>query len=314
MDSCNPVDTPMVDRLKLDEDPLGIPVDQTRFRSMVDSLMYLTTSRPDLVFDEPLIGVFGIRKTPLWPKAMADAGPVQVVKTHEEVHQEVLSSLEINYVLSAASYVPIIGLSRELYVCPANIIYLHVCPAVGSTCADTMADMNVPANDALAEQAPAIAPPTRTDDQVLPAFTASSTIPTIYIQQFWDTMCFNSSTGLYIYQLDEEWFNLHKDVLRDALDITPTNDNNPFVAPPSIDTVIEYVQHLGLPTVRLRKMSAMSLTILYQTMFVRKNGREIFGMPIPDALLTDDIKGAPYYYEYLEHVAKYHTTKIFLGC
>ncbi|GJY04272.1 retrovirus-related pol polyprotein from transposon TNT 1-94 [Tanacetum coccineum] len=50
MDSCDPVDTPMVDRLKLDEDPLGIPVDQTRFRSMVGSLMYLTSSRPDLVF------------------------------------------------------------------------------------------------------------------------------------------------------------------------------------------------------------------------------------------------------------------------
>nr|GEW63858.1 hypothetical protein [Tanacetum cinerariifolium] len=50
MDSCDPVDTPMVDRLKLDENPLGIPVDQTRFRSMVGSLMYLTASRPDLVF------------------------------------------------------------------------------------------------------------------------------------------------------------------------------------------------------------------------------------------------------------------------
>ncbi|GJT66706.1 copia protein [Tanacetum coccineum] len=50
MDSCDPVDTPMVDRLKLDEDPLGIPVNQTRFRSMVGSLMYLTASRPDLVF------------------------------------------------------------------------------------------------------------------------------------------------------------------------------------------------------------------------------------------------------------------------
>nr|GEV56655.1 copia protein [Tanacetum cinerariifolium] len=50
MDSCDPVDTPMVDRLKLDEDPLGILVDQTRFRSMVGSLMYLTASKPNLVF------------------------------------------------------------------------------------------------------------------------------------------------------------------------------------------------------------------------------------------------------------------------
>ncbi|GJU27578.1 retrovirus-related pol polyprotein from transposon TNT 1-94 [Tanacetum coccineum] len=29
MDSCDPVDTPMVDRLKLDEDPSGIPINQT---------------------------------------------------------------------------------------------------------------------------------------------------------------------------------------------------------------------------------------------------------------------------------------------
>ncbi|GJR05093.1 retrovirus-related pol polyprotein from transposon TNT 1-94 [Tanacetum coccineum] len=40
--------TPMVDRSKLDEDPLGILVDQTRFRGIVGSLMYLTASRPDL--------------------------------------------------------------------------------------------------------------------------------------------------------------------------------------------------------------------------------------------------------------------------
>nr|GEY03541.1 retrovirus-related Pol polyprotein from transposon TNT 1-94 [Tanacetum cinerariifolium] len=50
MDSCDSVDTPMVERLKLDEDHLGIPVDQTQFRSMVGSLMYLIASRPDLVF------------------------------------------------------------------------------------------------------------------------------------------------------------------------------------------------------------------------------------------------------------------------
>ncbi|GJZ12863.1 hypothetical protein Tco_0548093 [Tanacetum coccineum] len=50
MDSYDPVYTPMVDRLKLDEDPLRIPIDQTRFRSMVGSLMYLTASRLDLVF------------------------------------------------------------------------------------------------------------------------------------------------------------------------------------------------------------------------------------------------------------------------
>ncbi|GJU56894.1 retrovirus-related pol polyprotein from transposon TNT 1-94 [Tanacetum coccineum] len=46
----DPIDTPMVERTKLDEVILGIPVDQTRYRSMVGCLMYLTGSRPDLVF------------------------------------------------------------------------------------------------------------------------------------------------------------------------------------------------------------------------------------------------------------------------
>ncbi|GJR78214.1 retrovirus-related pol polyprotein from transposon TNT 1-94 [Tanacetum coccineum] len=46
-------------------------------------------------------------------------------------------------------------------------------------------------------------------------------------------------------------------------------------------------------------------SILNTLRFVGKDGREIFGMPIPDALLTDEIKGAPYYGDYQEHVAKY---------
>nr|GEU53365.1 retrovirus-related Pol polyprotein from transposon TNT 1-94 [Tanacetum cinerariifolium] len=50
MDTSDPVDAPMVDRSKLNEDPLGILVDQTQFRGMVSSLMYPTASRPDLVF------------------------------------------------------------------------------------------------------------------------------------------------------------------------------------------------------------------------------------------------------------------------
>nr|GFD17123.1 histone deacetylase 14 [Tanacetum cinerariifolium] len=33
--------------------------------------------------------------------------------------------------------------------------------------------------------------------------------------------------------------------------------------------------------------------------------REVFGMPIPDNLITVDIQGEPYYKEYLEKVAKH---------
>ncbi|GKF06659.1 ribonuclease H-like domain-containing protein [Tanacetum coccineum] len=41
--------TPMATKPKLDADLSGLPVDQTKYRSMIGSLMYLTSSRPDLV-------------------------------------------------------------------------------------------------------------------------------------------------------------------------------------------------------------------------------------------------------------------------
>ncbi|GJZ43808.1 retrovirus-related pol polyprotein from transposon TNT 1-94 [Tanacetum coccineum] len=51
MESCDPVDTPMVEKSKLDEDTQGKDVDPTHYRGMVGTLMYLTASRPDLTFD-----------------------------------------------------------------------------------------------------------------------------------------------------------------------------------------------------------------------------------------------------------------------
>ncbi|GJX29659.1 retrovirus-related pol polyprotein from transposon TNT 1-94 [Tanacetum coccineum] len=48
MTSCDSVGTPMATK-PLDADLSGTPVDQTKYRSMVGALMYLTASRPDIV-------------------------------------------------------------------------------------------------------------------------------------------------------------------------------------------------------------------------------------------------------------------------
>ncbi|GKF76523.1 hypothetical protein Tco_0228993 [Tanacetum coccineum] len=50
METYDPVDTPMVEKSKLDEDPKGKVVDPTRYHGIIGTLMYLTSSRPDLVF------------------------------------------------------------------------------------------------------------------------------------------------------------------------------------------------------------------------------------------------------------------------
>ena len=50
MDKCKPIKTPMPSNGHLDLDEGGKSVDQTLYRSMIGSLLYLTASRPDIIF------------------------------------------------------------------------------------------------------------------------------------------------------------------------------------------------------------------------------------------------------------------------
>ncbi|GJW07377.1 retrovirus-related pol polyprotein from transposon TNT 1-94 [Tanacetum coccineum] len=44
------VDTPMVEKNKLDKDLQGTPIDTTLYYGMIGSLMYMTSNRPDLIY------------------------------------------------------------------------------------------------------------------------------------------------------------------------------------------------------------------------------------------------------------------------
>ncbi|GJU10570.1 retrovirus-related pol polyprotein from transposon TNT 1-94 [Tanacetum coccineum] len=50
MENCDTVPTPMVEQAKLKLDLDGKPVDHTDYHSIIGSLMYLTSSRPDIMF------------------------------------------------------------------------------------------------------------------------------------------------------------------------------------------------------------------------------------------------------------------------
>ncbi|GKB75659.1 hypothetical protein Tco_0942554 [Tanacetum coccineum] len=160
----------------------------------------------------------------------------------------------------------------------------------------TMADVNVNASEV---PSAADAPPTRSDEQILPrdkwvpvgksnyfldvertqtnpifkiavdilkntnffrAFTASSTIPSIYIQQFWNTIRFDKDKG-YNCQLDEHRFYLTKATLRDALQLPTDNDN--FTPPPNVNTIISFVNDLGYPNA-VRNISGIVTNDMYQ--------------------------------------------------
>ncbi|GJR28303.1 retrovirus-related pol polyprotein from transposon TNT 1-94 [Tanacetum coccineum] len=327
MDSCDPVDTPMVDRLKLDEDPLGIPVDQTRFRSMVGSLMYLTASRPDLVFAvcmcaryqasptkkhlEALKRVFrylrGTINWGLWyPKdtamaltAYADAdhagcqdtrrstsgsaqflGDKLVSWSSKKQKSTAISTTEAEYIAMSGCCAQILWMRSQLtdYGFAFNKIPLY-CDnrsAIALCCNNVQhsrskhIDIRHHFIREQVEKGVVELYFVTTDYQLADIFTKALPrerfeflLPRLGMKSMSPETLKRLQEGEEDCQLDEQWFNLHKDILRDALDISPANDNNPFMAPPSSVTVIEYVNTLGYPST-LRNVSTMIVNALYQ--------------------------------------------------
>ncbi|GJT58029.1 hypothetical protein Tco_0993083 [Tanacetum coccineum] len=190
------------------------------------------------------------------------------------------------------------------------------------------------------------------------AFTTSSSVPTIYIQQFWNTVTYEAKTGAYSFQLDETRFVLDANLLREALEITPIDQAHQFVSPPSGDAIMDFVNELGYTEAEIssssdalrnfplrragKKSLTLSLTVNSRSLLSITMGRihnihhrsaspfhlaekdlrlgnrkfvskgevdEVFGMPIPNELILNNIRNAPYYNAYLEMAAK-HDQKV----
>nr|GEU81360.1 retrovirus-related Pol polyprotein from transposon TNT 1-94 [Tanacetum cinerariifolium] len=125
------------------------------------------------------------------------------------------------------------ALTSTRFPCIVIIVVPLLSAAITSNTPDTMADVNV---NAATGQAPTMTPPMHTDDQIL-----------LHITWFWDTVQYVKTTRCYRCQLDAQWFELTKDTLRDALQITPVNKNQAFTSPPSSEALINFVNELGYP-------------------------------------------------------------------
>ncbi|GKA49595.1 hypothetical protein Tco_0742668 [Tanacetum coccineum] len=95
------------------------------------------------------------------------------------------------------------------------------------------------------------------------AFTASASVPSIYIQQFCNTLTYEAKNEAYSFQLDEDRFKLDANLLREALEITPIDQAHQFVSPPSGDAIMDFVNELGY-TKEIHFVSRMVVNNLYQ--------------------------------------------------
>ncbi|GJT79666.1 putative ribonuclease H-like domain-containing protein [Tanacetum coccineum] len=283
------------------------------------------------------------------------------VKIQEEVCQEVLSFLEIDwlaghqrnneawqYQLHRLNTSPCLDVVLKSFGCDpnskttdltltTNSLLLLKEFAIKSTGENTMAEQNVPAQ-----------PPTRTDEQIVPRsqwLSIGKSNLLFNAQKIQKNPIFQISVDILSNTNFFQAFHLEMFLLaylqQKALAITPVNPAHPFELPPSGDTVIDFVNELGYPelveitpssanavgyvhselmvdhdranmlinNIHRRPDSAVHHTeddyVLGNLKFVPKGESvEVFGMAIPDPLITEAIQQSSYYPKYLQMVAE----------
>ncbi|GKA75454.1 hypothetical protein Tco_0781832 [Tanacetum coccineum] len=163
---------------------------------------------------------------------------------------------------------------------------------------NTMAEHNVPAQA-----------PTRTDEQIISvdilrntnffrAFSASASVPAVYIQQFWNSMKYDEKTGVYSCQVDEQWFNL-KLLWEEFTQGIQTFFSHKASHKASLKDPKKKAVPLLIPYGRFTKMI---IYYLGSTSDVHKRLESPCHLPGDDFLLA--IQQSSYYPKYLEMVAK----------
>nr|GEY34576.1 retrovirus-related Pol polyprotein from transposon TNT 1-94 [Tanacetum cinerariifolium] len=117
MEKGQSIGTPMATKPKSDANLSGNPVDQTDYHSKIRSLMYLTSSRPDIVQALPYTSISSDSDRPSWGISLMNAGELSEMEPYEEVAQQgQVSPLSHAYVpdpIELDEHVPVYVLEPE---------------------------------------------------------------------------------------------------------------------------------------------------------------------------------------------------------
>ncbi|GJZ92755.1 retrovirus-related pol polyprotein from transposon TNT 1-94 [Tanacetum coccineum] len=114
----NSVDTPIVGKNKLDEDLQGTPVDATLYRDMIGSLIYLTYSRPDLIYAVCLCARYQAKPTEKHLNVLA--GSTQFLSdklvswSSKKQKSSAISSTEVEHIALSRGYAQILWMRSHL--------------------------------------------------------------------------------------------------------------------------------------------------------------------------------------------------------
>ncbi|GJX15355.1 retrovirus-related pol polyprotein from transposon TNT 1-94 [Tanacetum coccineum] len=281
--STDSVDTPLVEKSKLDEDLHGTQVDATLYHGMIGSLMYLTSSRPNLIHAVYLCAQYQAKPTEKHLQAhmqkqttrRSTSGSAQflgdklVSWSLKKQKCIAISSTEAEYIALSGFCAQISWMRSQLtdYSFPFNKIPLY-CDnkSVISLCCNNVQHSRAKNIDVryhfIKEQVENRIVKlylVRTEYQLADIFTKplprkrfnfliekiTAEVPEIYMHQFWNTIKKIGKTDAYDFKLDKKKCRVDTEVFREILQIYPRLPDQDFVELPSEEDLLTFIKELG---------------------------------------------------------------------
>ncbi|GJS47437.1 hypothetical protein Tco_0597558 [Tanacetum coccineum] len=139
-----------------------------------------------------------------------------------------------------------------------------------------------------------------------PAFLIPAEVPKFYMHQFWNTITKIRDTDAYNFKLEKKKFRVNTEVFREILQICPRILNQDFIAPPSEEDLVTFIQELGYSG-RCASLGKQQDLIdsgnheLKSCRFVSKTqDYQQYRALIPDDMINQDIKDSTNYKTYYD--------------
>ncbi|GJV91937.1 retrovirus-related pol polyprotein from transposon TNT 1-94 [Tanacetum coccineum] len=288
MESCDPVDTPMVEKSKLDEDTQGKAVDPTHYRGMVGTLMYLTSNKPDLVYAICMCARYQARPTEKHLHAVKRIfrylrGTVNRGLWYSKDSAIALTAFTDadHAVLWMRSQLTDYGLGfHKIPMYCDNKSAIAVCCNNVQHSRSKHIDIRY---HFIKEQV---------ENGVVELYFITAEVPKIYMHQFWTTIKKIRNSDAYNFKLEKKKFQVDTEVFREILQICPRILNQDFIAPPSEEELVTFIQELGCAF--LGKQQDL----------IDSRNHELkscgYGALIPDDMINQDIKDSQAYKTYYD--------------
>nr|GEW05060.1 integrase, catalytic region, zinc finger, CCHC-type, peptidase aspartic, catalytic [Tanacetum cinerariifolium] len=323
---------------KLDKDLQGKPVDATLYHGMIGSLMYLTSSRPDLTYAVCLCARYQTKPTKKHlEKEKANLETIESLKSKGvESSEKVCSKLENQSENDCLVVEKECDKEENPNVIAPWMFKLNVsqCVSLTSINMNPIASQQDALDNALVSSEKRLKikrcnarivfskPQKEETYQVTldnlklspcyPAFYITSEVPKIYMHQFWNTIKNIGKTDGYNFKLDKKKYRVDTKVFREILQICPRIPNQDFMERPSEEDLLSLIKELAysskydmLSTIRTDQMHQPWRTfdvVINRCISGKSTGLDrLRESLIPGGMINDDIKISKAYKTYLEY-------------